>query len=252
MLRLLLFSDIHGNGTALEAVLEDSARHGPYDLVVCAGDLIWAGPHPRAVLARLRELCCDDPAGQAGKAICLMGNCDRFVLDEFEHGAPAGKKADRFRRHRRWMLGQLAPGDLDFLRRMPFHHRVCPSADHDLLVVHANPHNLDDPIYATLSDEQIDAVIGQPDFSLLAFGHIHIPFVRSWRGRLLVNVASVGLCQDGDARAAYTVLTWAGGSWSVGQYRVEYDVAAVAHDMRTGGLPRGAHFAGRLLAARYE
>ncbi len=45
---------------------------------------------------------------------------------------------------------------------------------------------------------------------MLAFGHVHIPFVRPWRGRLLVNVASAGLPMDGDRRAAYAILTWDG------------------------------------------
>ena len=97
----------------------------------------------------------------------------------------------------------------------------------------------------------IDAVIGSAEFQVLAFGHVHVPSVRLWRGRLLVNVASVGLPMDGDPRAAYSVMTWAGGGWSVSQYRVEYDVQRVARLMRRNGLPRGRHFAERLLAASY-
>jgi predicted phosphodiesterase len=118
--------------------------------------------------------------------------------------------------------------------------------------VHANPRNVDDPIQPDLSDGAIDAVLGPAEFQVLAFGHIHIPSVRLWRGRLLVNAASVGLSMDGDPRAAYSVLTWAGGGWRVAQYRVEYDVQRVAREMRRNGLPRGRHFAERLVRARYD
>ena len=65
-------------------------------------------------------------------------------------------------------------------------------------------------------------------------------------------MASVGLPMDGDLRAAYSVLTWAGGGWRVGQYRVEYDVQRVAREMQRNGLPRGRRFAERLLRARYD
>ncbi len=249
-MRILLFSDIHGNAAALEAALADSVRHGPYDLTLCLGDLAWAGPRPADVLARLRAMCREDPIGQAAPAVCLYGNCDRFLLDE--HDAPPDKTRDRFLRHREWMLSRLTPADLAFLRQMPFSHRVTPLPGHDLLAVHANPRNVDDPIQPDLSEGAIDAVLGPAEFQVLAFGHVHLPSVRLWRGRLLVNASSVGLPMDGDPRAAYSVLTWAGGGWRVAQYRVEYDVQQVARDMQRGGLPRGRHFAERLLRARYD
>jgi predicted phosphodiesterase len=248
--RILLFSDIHGNAAALEAVLADSGRHGPYDFTLCLGDLVWAGPRPAEVLARLRALCSDDPTGKAGPAVCVYGNCDRFLLDET--AAPPDKNGARFTRHRDWLLARLSAVDLAFLRQMPFSHRVTPLPGHDLLAVHANPRNVDDPIQPDLSDGAIDAAVGPAEFQVLAFGHVHIPSVRLWRGRLLVNVASAGLSMDGDTRAAYSVLTWAGGGWCVAQYRVEYDVQRVAREMRSNGLPRGRHFAERLLRARYD
>ena len=248
-MRILLFSDIHGNAAALEAMLADSVRHGPYDLTLCLGDLVWAGPRPAEVLARLRELCHDDPSGQAGPAVCIYGNCDRILLDE--NARPPAKDGQRVARHREWMLSRLSEGDLAFLRRLPFDHRVTPLPGHELLAVHANPANVDDPIRPELSEDELAALLGPAEFQVLAFGHVHIPSVRLWRGRLLVNVASVGLSMDGDPRAAYSVLTWAGGGWQVAQYRVEYNVQRVARDMRRGGLPRGRHFAARLLAARY-
>jgi predicted phosphodiesterase len=249
--RLLLFSDIHGNAAALEAMLADSVRHGPYDLTLCLGDLVWAGPRPAEVMALMRDLCREDPSGQSGAAVCLHGNCDRFLLVD-DAAAPPDKEAERFLRHREWMLERLLPVDLAFLRQMPFSHRMTPLPGHDLLAVHANPRNVDDPIQPDLSDGAIDAVLGPAEFQVLAFGHIHIPSVRLWRGRLLVNAASVGLSMDGDPRAAYSVLTWAGGSWRVAQYRAEYDVQRVAREMRRNGLPRGRHFAERLVRARYD
>ncbi len=249
-MRILLFSDIHGNDAALEAMLADSVRHGPYDLTLCLGDLTWAGPRPAEVLTRLRELCQGDPTGKSSPAVCLVGNCDRFLLDEVE--APPDKETERFLRHREWMLAQLLPADLAFLRQMPFSYRVAPLPGHDLLAVHANPRNVDDPIQPELSDGAIDAVLGPAEFQVLAFGHVHLPSVRLWRGRLLVNASSVGLPMDGDPRAAYSVLAWAGGGWRVAQYRVEYDVQRVARDMQRNGLPRGRHFAERLVRAQYD
>jgi hypothetical protein len=91
----------------------------------------------------------------------------------------------------------------------------------------------------------------EPDWQALAFGHVHVPNARSLRGRLLVDVASAGLPMDGDQRAAYAVLAWNGQDWHAEHHRVYYPVPVVAHEMRTSGMPRGKHFAERLVAASY-
>lgn len=64
-MRIALVSNIHGNSTAVDAVLADLAPEAP-DRVVCLGDVALDGPDPRGVVARLRGL---------GWAM-VMGNCD--------------------------------------------------------------------------------------------------------------------------------------------------------------------------------
>ena len=158
-MRVLLFSDIHGNAVALDAVLADSVRHGPYDLTICAGDLAWAGPRPLEVVARIRELCRNDPSGKSGGAVALHGNTDLMLLEGKNEGPPPGKDIERFARLREWILEQLAPADVDFIRRMPFSHRTGLLPGHDLFAVHANPRNVDDPIHLELTDAAIDGLV---------------------------------------------------------------------------------------------
>ena len=45
-MRIILLSDIHGNLTALDAVLEDAHRQGAVDLYLVLGDLVAIGPDP--------------------------------------------------------------------------------------------------------------------------------------------------------------------------------------------------------------
>ncbi len=69
-MRLAIMSDVHGNLTALEAVLADIAGQGPFDALGVAGDLCEWGPRPREALARVRELGCP----------VVQGNTDRNVI----------------------------------------------------------------------------------------------------------------------------------------------------------------------------
>ncbi len=242
-MRVALLSDIHGNLVALDAVLADMEQRGPFDQVVVAGDLVWSGPWPAEVVDRVRGI----------GAVVIQGNTDAF-FGRLAHDTPPGKNEERFASHLSWMREQLGPERVAYLAHLPFSHRISPAAGHDLLVVHANPWDLERPIVPKMSEAELDDLLrerGEPDWEVLAFGHVHVPFVRRWRGRWLVNVSSAGLPMDGDPRAVYAILTWDGRRWQATHQRVFYDVPVVAHQMRVGGLPRGKHFAERLMAARY-
>jgi predicted phosphodiesterase len=52
--RIAIVSDIHGNRTALEAVLEDLRDTAP-DLVLHGGDLADSGSYPAEVIDKLSE-----------------------------------------------------------------------------------------------------------------------------------------------------------------------------------------------------
>lgn len=56
-MRVAVFSDIHGNAVALDAVLADIAARGA-DALLCLGDAVQGGPQPVEVVARLRALGC--------------------------------------------------------------------------------------------------------------------------------------------------------------------------------------------------
>ena len=54
MRRIALFSDVHANLPALDAVLGDIEAAGISE-VYCLGDLVGYGPHPTQVVVRLRD-----------------------------------------------------------------------------------------------------------------------------------------------------------------------------------------------------
>lgn len=244
-MRVALLSDIHGNLIALDAVLADLARRGPFDEVVVGGDLVWAGPWPAEVVDRVRSM----------DSAVIQGNTDAFFR-RTPKDVPPGKRERRFAEQMSWMLEQLGSQRAGYLASLPASHGIRPVPGHELLVVHANPYDLDRPITLSASAAELDELLCkdgvEPGWNALAFGHVHMPFQRRWRGRLLIDVASIGLPMDGDQRAAYAILTWDGSAWQAEHHRVFYDVPVVARQMISGGMPRGRHFAERLMGASYE
>lgn len=84
--RFAVFSDVHSNYLALQAVLghlcaEDAAR--PFDGIWCLGDLIGRGPEPINVLETLLPIY--EKQSDVNKRGWLKGNHDMLVLDELSH-----------------------------------------------------------------------------------------------------------------------------------------------------------------------
>ena len=235
-MRIALFSDVHGNLSALRAVLADMDLQDEFDQVVFAGDLCLFGPRPQATLHLLRQRSM--PA--------IVGNTDEWIRNPPplpESLPPAERPArQRLRDLCRWTEEQLDAESLNWLDdlRSAFQIRLTPSSDpaDDLLIVHANPLNLLDVIFPSIERQmELYGRVRQIDDDLLplleneaaraiAFGHLHIPGLRLWRDKKLINASSVTLPGDGDGRARYAILSWiAGAGWTAEFVRVDYSIA---------------------------
>jgi predicted phosphodiesterase len=230
MMRIVIFSDVHGNLVALEAVLAAIGREPTPDALFVAGDLVLFGPRPAEALSLLRSL---------DGARFVKGNTDQYLIDNRGDDPMVA-----------FVRQRLTAADMAFIRDLPFEQRLEVAPGHELLVVHANPRDLEEPI----KPDQADALI-RPWFEgvtaeVVAFGHYHVPFVRHLDGRALVDVASVGMSRDGDQRATYAILTWARSRWQIEHHRVVYDIDAVAHDYLAVDFPNGEQVAQQLLKAQ--
>ncbi len=236
-MRIAIISDIHGNQLALEAVLRDLANQPSVDQTVVAGDLCLNGPCPREVLAIVQDLQCP----------VLQGNVDAEVV------SAAPNKGEKKRTTAAWTREQIGPTGIEYLASLPTSYRV-PNPDRsDLLVVHANPLNLEDAIFPNASDSTLEHLLGGLDANIgaLAFGHLHIAYTRRWRHFLLVDVGSCGIPRDEDLRAAYGILSWQNNSWRAEIRRVEYDVQAVVKQIKASGMPNAEKRIKTLVEARY-
>jgi predicted phosphodiesterase len=124
--------------------------------------------------------------------------------------------------------------------------------DNQLLIVHANPKSDDEHLWPDADDATLERFIGEESATAIAFGHLHLPYARLWRGKLLVNVASAGLPKDGDPRACYAILTSRNGGWQVKHRRVEFDVKKVATQLADCGIPGSAELIATLRRHRYK
>ncbi|HEY7034677.1 MAG TPA: metallophosphoesterase family protein [Thermomicrobiales bacterium] len=238
-MRVAVMSDIHGFDLALETVLADLDRQGPFDAVVVAGDSCEVGPAPAEVLTLVRTR----------DFVVLQGNTDLGIVTAAR--GHEGTAEDEY------VAEQIGPAGIAYLAGLPFAHRITPpggrSPDDDLLVVHANPHNLTDKLDPAASDDELRQIIGDTRAAAIAFGHHHVCYVRELDGTLLVDVSAVGNPKDGDLRCKYGILTWDEGdrSWRAELRKLDYPQEATAAQILASQLPEPEKVLRKLMRASY-
>ena len=221
-------SDIHANEVALNAVLDDMAAK-QVTSVLCLGDLVGYGPRPREVLEQVRALTPNHLLGNHDAAVC-------GIIDPTDFNDEAARIA-------RWTAGQLTDEQKEFLRDLP----LMIEGD-GFRCTHAE---FSEPeAFWYLEDEESARAAWEmyPEEPLMCIGHTHEPMVHTlspegayevlppedfvlrdgWRH--IVNVGSVGLPRDGDARACYA--TYDEISRRVDFHRVHFDVTLHAAQVK--------------------
>lgn len=239
-IRVAVFSDVHGNLQGLQTVLAHITSRGLFDRVVAAGDHCLNGPDPAACLDTVMANATD----------VLIGNTDRDIVDSGAHDKDLGdKKADSIA----WTRAQLGDGRLQTLAGLRFDVEISAPDGSVFKVVHANPLDLDRHIFPDAPESGLAELVGNETASMLAFGHLHIPFTRMFRELLLVNIAAAGLPRDGDRRATWGEFSWSpGGGWSAETHRVEYPYGETVQRMFACGMPHPERRSRDLLRATYE
>jgi putative phosphoesterase len=227
--RIALFSDIHGNLPALEAVLADIARQANVDRTYCLGDLVGYAPFPNEVIDRI-----------AGLGVpTLMGNYDDGVgFERDDCGCAYTTPADKARGDLSlaWTKAHVTPERAAFLRTLLPELRITLDGQR-ILLVHGSPRRINEYLYADRPLASFRRLAASANADVIAFGHTHIPYTKLVDDVLFVNIGSVGKPKDGDPRACYAILNERHGAVDVEFRRVPYDVATVAAAIRASDLP---------------
>ena len=231
MSRIAALSDIHGNATALEAVLADVAKAKP-DAVLIAGDLVLNGPEPSLVVDVLRSLADDG-------ALVISGNTDIAVAD-FDYAAAfpwmTDGVSDAIVDAAEWAHDELGAERLDWLRRLPAERRWRATDDTLILVCHASPGSQTAGFDQGLDPSVTIDLISRTDARIVVCGHTHVPEVRDLGWKVIVNTGSAGYVFDGDPTASWALIEVADGEVRTEIRRTAFDTLSVANAISARGL----------------
>ena len=227
-MRIAIVSDIHGNLTALEAVLADLRQTSP-DLILHGGDLADSGSSPVEIVDRIRDL------GWQG----VVGNTDEMLfapetLEAFASRSPGLELLwNAVREMAEAAREALGEDRLCWLRDLPRMQIQGP-----LALLHASPESAWRAPASQCTDAELELAYELVKQQVIVYGHIHRPFIRRIEdskipGRLVLNSGSVGQSHDGDPRAAYLLLD----DSSPTVRRVEYNIDRELKALSICGLP---------------
>lgn len=242
-MRYGIFSDVHGNIEALDAVLGFFST-AKIDRYAFLGDAVGYGANPEEVCTRIREL---DP-------IAVMGNHDAAVAGKMSYE----DYYDAARHALDWCKARLSEENLSWLANLPYKERVG-----DVEFCHGAPVAPETFDYLFSADQAMGVLRGA--FDQLApvtfIGHSHLtisfrifqhnvePVIESEvhcepGASYIITDGSVGQPRDRDPRACCGIYDTE--SRIFGYHRIEYDIFSQRRKILEAGL--APVFGDRLLA----
>jgi len=196
--RIAVISDVHGNVTALQAVLADIAARG-ITRVVNLGDVIGKGPRGSEAVRLVREAC----------EVSVRGNWDSYIASDAVHGSLG-----------QWTRDELSDDDVAWLAALPGTWEFLISGRR-VRLFHASQTSELVRVRARHTDAEFRGMFTNTEFTgpfragqaagadatpdVVGYGDIHEPYLKARDCLTLFNAGSTGNPLDAPT-APYVIL----------------------------------------------
>lgn len=206
--KIAVFSDVHGNLTALQAMYQDSLAQG-VDEYWFVGDLLMPGPSVNEIWALVQKMA---------PTVMVRGNWDDLVVVGARGQMDMEKPSHvYFGRLAQYVAEHAAPGLVDTLASWPL--RVTRQVGSlNFGISHNLPDlNMGQALFPTNDSANFDQLfttpVGQPDIDVAIYAHVHHDLFRYGTDeRIVLNPGAVGEpfnhwpALQKDLRAHYLIL----------------------------------------------
>jgi len=232
--KIAILSDIHGNTTALAAVLEDAKNLGATEYWLL-GDIFLPGPGANDLVALLKDL---------PLTASVRGNWDDCVLEALDgqYGLEDPEEIQLLRMTQ-YLTEDLNPEHIDWLRKLPMIAKKEIEGLRFSLSHNLPEKNYGGDLLVENGTEKFDQLLDEAT-DVAVYGHVHKQLLRyGSQGQQIINPGSIGMPYfnwEGlkNHRAQYALLEVENGELVNIQFRkVAYDYEAELESAKTKGLP---------------
>ncbi|WP_300675417.1 metallophosphoesterase family protein [Soonwooa sp.] len=198
MIKIAIFSDVHGNLPALKTVLKDIKEKG-IQYQFCLGDLVDFAPWCNEVIEIIRQ----------ENILCLLGNHDeRIAFDQTlipleKHSEAETNARNQAINHTRKAISEE---NKNYLSQLPFNAKLnykVGKKHWKIQLVHASLNSNDTYIYESENDNTFRKLANEADADIVVMGHTHISFKKKIDDLWFVNCGSVGRSKEENRLASY-------------------------------------------------
>ena len=220
IMTIALFSDIHANLPAFEAMLANMDSRKP-NAVYCLGDLTGYNIWPNEIIAEIRKR----------SIATLAGNHD---LKTKGYAYELVSEANR-----------------TYLNNLPAHIKLEYQLNNDhlnIVLAHGSIRKVDEYVLADTDEAYVLEMMNEAKADVLCVGHSHKPYHRIIKtndgSKHVINIGSVGKPKDNNPMGCYVLITlnenssiMAKESIKVDFIRVAYDIEKAANAIEESPLP---------------
>ncbi len=188
-MKIAVISDIHGNLYALREVLQHIDEQD-VDTIICLGDLVGYGPHPNEVISAIRRR----------GILCLKGNYDASVVEnKFSYIRETNINSFSLP----WNVEELGNINKYYLQSLP-ESLMLKFEDKIIQFVHGSPRKINE--YVLEDGDNTEEIMKEFSGDIMVCAHTHIPFVKKFGNKILINDGSVGKPKIGRPNCTYALI----------------------------------------------
>lgn len=184
-MKLLVFSDVHGNGYAFDAFIENIQQE-EYDRIVFCGDIFGYYYDQKRIIEQLSQM---------KNLLWIKGNHDNYFYELYDDDADEEKYILKYGSTYSGIQERFSENEYHRISRLP----DCLEMTIDqkkVGVFHGTPY---DPLNGRLyPDTEIKEGSLYEKYDIVILGHTHCRMMRRYKDTLIVNSGSLGQPRDGN------------------------------------------------------
>ena len=232
---IAVFTDIHGNLEALEAILKDIKRNHKIKETYFLGDAVTFGPDSSACLKLLEK--------EGVK--CVVGNHEQRL---FRYEKSIARMSQGGVEHMTYIFNSLDNDDIRFIKSMPL-ERTLEFKGFKLYFAHYcyDEDGVVQEDFDCFREDLLDKLFAKSDCDAVFFGHLHARKIYIRNGARSYFCLESSGCVSGD-RTQYTYFdmnSFEDGNYDIYRISVKYNRAKFEEKMRTLPIPEKETFAKR-------
>lgn len=183
-MKLIVFSDIHGNSYTLDKLI-DQIKEIPYDYIVFCGDIFGYYYNQKEIIERLSVM---------DKLIWLKGNHDGYFLDIYEGRVHDGYYIQQYGHSYADLKKRYSEREAEIIcshkTEYVLEEKYCKTG-----IFHGTPENsLEGRLYP---DNLVSNCTEYQKYDIVILGHTHCRMLRKVGNTLVLNPGSLGQPRDG-------------------------------------------------------